>query len=88
MFFKIVINDLFYHIRTVKLHAYADDEQLYDSDIDAKALEERIGCKVRNENQWYLFNATIVNPTKHHVTGFLDRWITSSLPRSARNNYR
>lgn len=37
MFFKIFINDLFYHIRTVKL--YDDDELLYDSDIDAKALE-------------------------------------------------
>jgi len=40
---------------------------LYDSDIDAKALEERIGCEVRNANQWYSVNGMIVNSTKHHA---------------------
>ena len=28
MFFNIFLNDLFYHIKDVNLHAYADDEQL------------------------------------------------------------
>ena len=28
MVFKIFLNDLFYHIKTVKIHAYAEDEQL------------------------------------------------------------
>ena len=34
MFFNIFINDLFFHIKLVKLTAYADDEQLYNSDTD------------------------------------------------------
>ena len=33
-FFNIFLNDLFYIIKEVKLHAYADDEQFYDSDSD------------------------------------------------------
>ena len=40
MFFNIFLNDLFYHINTIKLNAYADDEQLYDSDKDPVALEK------------------------------------------------
>ena len=39
MFFNIFLNDLFYVIKEVKLHAYADDEQLNDSDSDPIALE-------------------------------------------------
>ena len=39
MLFNIFLNDLFYHIEDVNIedvniHAYADDEQLYDSDVD------------------------------------------------------
>ena len=30
MFFNIFLNNLFYNINDVKLHAYADNEQLYD----------------------------------------------------------
>lgn len=33
-FFNIFLNALFYDIKTIKLNAYADDEQLYDSDKD------------------------------------------------------
>ena len=33
LLFNVFINDLFFHIKSVKLNAYADDEQLYDSDI-------------------------------------------------------
>ena len=39
MFFNIFLNDLFYVIKEVKLHAYADDKQLYDSDSDPIALD-------------------------------------------------
>ena len=34
MLFNIFLNDLFCHIKDVNIHAYADDEQLYDSDVD------------------------------------------------------
>ena len=34
MLFNIFLNDLFYHIKDVNIHAYAYDEQLYDSDVD------------------------------------------------------
>ena len=42
LFFNIFVNDLFYHITEVKLHAYADDEQLYDSDTDPKLFDRRL----------------------------------------------
>ena len=42
LFFNIIINDLFYHITEVKLHAYAGDEQLYNSDTDPKLLDRRL----------------------------------------------
>jgi len=38
-FLNIFLNDLFYIIKDVKLHAYADDEQLYDSDCYPVALD-------------------------------------------------
>ena len=37
MLFNIFL-DLFYHIKDVNIHAYADDEQLHDSDVDPRAL--------------------------------------------------
>ena len=45
MFFNIFLNDLFYVIKEVKLHAYADDEQLYDSDSDPIALTSVCSAK-------------------------------------------
>ena len=62
MLFNIFLNDLFYHIKDVNIHAYADDEQLYDSDVDPKALEQRILHQVQSANQWYTDNGMIVNP--------------------------
>ena len=67
MFFNIFLNDLVYHIKDVNLHAYADDEQLYDSDVDPGALEQRILHHVRIVNQWHTENGMIVNPDKHHA---------------------
>ena len=67
MLLNIFLNDLFYHIKVVTLHAYADDEQLYDSDVDPRALEQRILHQLQTANQWYTENGTIVNPEKHHA---------------------
>ena len=74
MFFNIFLNDLFYVIKEVKLRAYADDEQLYDSDSDPIALDQRMQRKVLKANTWYTENGMIVNPSKHHamVLGFID----------------
>ena len=66
-FFNIFINDLFYHIEDVKLHAYADDEQLYDSDTDPAALDRRIMYNVGIANEWYRKNGMLVNPSKHQA---------------------
>ena len=51
MLFNIFLNDLFYHIKDDSLHAYADDEQLYDSDVDPRALEQRILHQLQTANQ-------------------------------------
>ena len=51
----------------MKIHAYADDEQLYDSDVDPKALDRRIQHEVQIVNKWYTENGMIVNPDKHHA---------------------
>ena len=67
MFFNIILNDLFYHIKTVKIHASADDEQLYESDVDPEALDRRIQHEVQIANKWYTENGMIVNPDKHHA---------------------
>ena len=70
-FFNIFINDLFYHIKDVKLHAYADDEQLYDSDTDPVALDRRIMYNIGITNKWYMKNGKLVNPSKRQamITG-------------------
>ena len=44
-----------------------DDEQLYDSDADPRALEQQILHQVQIANQWYTENGMIVNPDKHHA---------------------
>ena len=67
MFFNIFLNGLFYVIKEVKLHAYADDEQLYDSDSDPIALDQRMQREIRKANTWYTENGMIVNPSKHHA---------------------
>ena len=36
-----------------KLNIYADDQQIYDSDVDPVNLEERITQDVLVANQWY-----------------------------------
>ena len=63
----VLINDLFFHIKSVKLNAYADDEQLYDSDIDPAELEKRLLRALNTANTWYNNNGMIVNPEKHQA---------------------
>ena len=53
MLFNIFLNDLLYHVKDVNLHAYVDDEQLYHSDVDPRALEQRILHHLQIANQWY-----------------------------------
>ena len=61
----IVMSGLFV-LKDVNLHAYADDEQLYHSDVDPRALQQRILHHLQIANQWYTENGMIVNPDKHH----------------------
>ena len=70
VFFNIFINDLFYSVTHGKLHAYADDHQLYSSDVDPVALENCICREVRVANEWYRSNRMIVNETKHQAIVF------------------
>ena len=51
MFFNIFIDDLFYHVKYAKLNAYADDHQIYSSNLDPLALEECICQEVNVANQ-------------------------------------
>ena len=67
MFFNIFINDLFYSVTQGKLNAYADDHQLYPSDVDSVALENCICREVRVANEWYRSNRMILNETKHQA---------------------
>ena len=54
--FNIFINDLFYRITEVKLHAYADDEQSYDSYTDPKLFHRRLMHQLNIGNEWYKSN--------------------------------
>ena len=42
MFFNLVINDLFYHVKREKLNAYADDHQIYVSNVDPVAIGDSV----------------------------------------------
>ena len=66
-FFNIFMNDLFYHITRAKLNVYADDHQIYHSDIDPCTLEHCVINQVEVANLWYHNNGMIVNETKHQA---------------------
>ena len=84
LFFNIVTNDLFYHITEVKLHAYADGEQLYYSDADPKLLDRRLMHQLNIENEWYRSKGMLVNPTKHQamIIGNMDHVFSFPVQRS------
>ena len=58
---------LFFRIKSMKLNAYADDEQLYNSDIDPAKLEKRLLRELNTANTWYNNNGMILNPEKHQA---------------------
>ena len=62
---NVFINDLFQHVKYVKLNAYADDHQIFSSNLDPLALQECICQEVNVTNQWYKNNGMIVNEPKH-----------------------
>ena len=66
------INDLFYWVTQCKLHAYADDHQLYSFNVVPVALEDCICRELRVANEWYRSNRMIVNEIKHQAI-FLGR---------------
>ena len=57
----------FYYITEVKLHANADDEQLYDSDTDPKLLDRRLTHQLNIASEWYRSNSMLVNSIKHQA---------------------
>ena len=63
-FFNIFMNDLFYLMEGVRINAYADDEQIYDSDKDPVKLEMRIQGHLLEADNWFGTNDTITNPDK------------------------
>ena len=65
MFFNMFLNDLIFHIKSVKLNTYADDCQLHSSDVDPVALERRINHDVQIANKWFEDNGMKANPAKH-----------------------
>ena len=67
MFFNIFINDSFCHIKYAKLNAYAEDHQIYSSNLNPHALEDCIFQEVNVANQWYKNNGMVVNETKHQA---------------------
>ena len=44
LFFNVFMNDLFYFLRGVCINAYADDEQIFDSDKEPVKLVTRLQC--------------------------------------------
>ena len=67
MLFNVFINDLFFHIQYVKLNAYADDERLYDSEVDLAELGKRLLRELNTANTWYNNNGMIVNTEKRQA---------------------
>ena len=58
------------HFTEVKIHAYADDEQLYDSDTGALLLDKQLTHQLNIVNKWYQSNGTACKappPPKHQT---------------------
>ena len=58
---------MLYHVKYANLNAYADDHQIYSSNLDPLALEECTCQEVNVANQWYKNNGMIVNKIKHQA---------------------
>ena len=53
----------------VSINAYADDEQIYDSDNDPVRLEARLQCHLSllKADHWFGVNDMISNPDKYQA---------------------
>ena len=66
LFFNIFINDIFLFI-SISLNAYADDQQLYSSDLDHELLYNRINNELSIAVDWFKHNGLMANPDKFHA---------------------
>ena len=67
LFFNIFLNDLFYFIDEVRISAYADDEQMHDSDKDPAKLETRLQYELLKGDSWFDENGMIANADKYQA---------------------
>ena len=65
--FNIIICDLFFHVTQTKLNTYADDHQIYHSDVDPLVLDRYICNDFEKANQRYSQNGMIMNAKKHQA---------------------
>ena len=58
-----------WHVTGVSINAYADDEQIYDSDNDPVRLEKRLQChfSLLKADHWFGVNGMIPNPDKYQA---------------------
>ena len=63
MFFNMFLNDLIFHIKSVKLNTYADDCQLHTSDVDPVS---RDNSRVTRRGHAFLAGVFIVLTKKSH----------------------
>ena len=99
--FNLSINDLFYHIKTMKLNIYGDDGQLYASDTNPRRLEERMVREVEIANSWFQRNGMIADPGKYQgmiqgktdhqfsfsTTDSIELWTTNSNSKSTFHHF-
>ena len=67
LFFNVFWNDLFYFLKGVCISAYADDEQIYDSDKYPVKLEMRLQYQLLEADHWFGMNGMITNPDKYQA---------------------
>ena len=63
LLFNVFLNDLFYFIKVAKLSNYADDNQLYTSDLNPAVVEETINQELKIATMWFS-NNLILNSDK------------------------
>ena len=58
-----------WYVTGVSINAYADDEQIYDSDNDPVRLEARLKChfSLLKADHWFGVNGMIPNPDKYQA---------------------
>ncbi|KAL9961770.1 hypothetical protein ACROYT_G030788 [Oculina patagonica] len=64
LLFNIFLNDLFYFIEEAKLSNYADDNQIYYSDVDPAKVEYVLNKELAVACKWFRDNKMTLNPEK------------------------